>query len=193
MLEVARDLFARHGYDSTSIDAVLQRSGGSKATLRKYFGGKAGLLAAVLDRHAGARVAEAELAAGEAADPEAALQAFGRRILQFYLQPDSLNVYRSVIAEGYRHAVLARGLYHGGHQRIVAALAGHLRQWTEAGRVRSHEPEADAERFLALLRSGLHERGLLGLQKEFTTAELRTHLAGTVRIFLHGIVPVDQR
>jgi AcrR family transcriptional regulator len=191
MLEVARDLFSRHGYHDTSINAVLQRSGGSKATLRKYFGGKAGLLAAVLDRYASARVAEAETAAGDARDPEAALRAFGERVLNFYLQPDALNVYRSVIAEGYRHPVLAKGLYYGGHQRILGALAGHLRQWHEVGKVRSHEPEADAERFLNMLRSGPHERGLLGLQRSFAPDEIRAHLEGTLRIFLRGIAPVD--
>jgi AcrR family transcriptional regulator len=192
MVEVARRMFVENGFHHTSLDAILARSGGSKATLRKYFGNKAGLLAAVLASSAEARVVEAE-AAAKSPDPETALMAFGIVVLRFYLRPDALIIYRSVIAEGYRHAAVAKGLYFGGHARIVAALAGHLQTWSDQGLIHSVDTEGDAERFLNMLRSGPHERGLLGLQTGFTEKLIHSHVAAAVRIFLHGLGPASTR
>ena len=49
MLSAATELFLRDGYDQTSIDAILVRSGGSKATLYAYFPTKEDLFRAVID------------------------------------------------------------------------------------------------------------------------------------------------
>jgi AcrR family transcriptional regulator len=186
ILKVAQRMFVEHGFHHTSLDDILARSGGSKATLRKYFGNKAGVLAAVLAAHAEARMVDAR-GAVTTHDPEAALAAFGKVLMSFYVQPDALIIYRSVIAEGYRHPAVARGLYLGGHARIVAGLSSMLREWHEQGQVQSPDPDTDAEIFLNMLRSGAHERGLLGLQKEFSPGAIRKHVAAVVRIFWRGI------
>ena len=127
MLDVARRMFVEHGYHHTSLDAILARSGGSKATLLKYFGNKAGLLAAVLNDVAEHLVKDAVNAARSGA-PREALTEFGTAVLMFYVRPDSLVIYRSVIAEGYRHPALARGFYFGAHDKFVAALAARTRE-----------------------------------------------------------------
>lgn len=105
--EVAQRMFVARGYHHTSLDAILARSGGSKATLLKYFGNKAGLLTAGLNRVAEHLVADAVRTA-QSGEPRKALTAFGKAVLTFYVRPDALVIYRSVIAEGYRHPALAR-------------------------------------------------------------------------------------
>jgi AcrR family transcriptional regulator len=186
ILEVARRMFVEHGFHHTSLDAILARSGGSKATLLKYFGNKAGLLAAILANHVEGRVVAAQHAA-QASDPAVALTGFGEVMLSFYLRPDALIIYRSVIAEGYRHQALAKGLYFGGHARIVEALATLLQRWQDAGQLRSVNTRDDAERFINLLRSGPHERGLLGLEKDFSLETIQAHVAAAVKMFLNGL------
>ncbi|HEU4616695.1 MAG TPA: TetR/AcrR family transcriptional regulator [Gammaproteobacteria bacterium] len=49
ILEAATELFLRDGYGATSIDSILERSGGSKATLYSYFPAKDDLFRAVVD------------------------------------------------------------------------------------------------------------------------------------------------
>lgn len=183
--DVAERMFIEHGYQHTSLDAILARSGGSKATLLKYFGNKAGLLTAVLSQVAEHLVTDAVKAA-RSGEPHEALAAFGTAVLQFYLRPDSLAIYRSVIAEGYRHVKLARGFYFGAHDKFVSALAARLEDWHSAGLISSTDPRADANRFLNLLRSNLMEPGLLGLAKSFSSAEIEREVAASVRVFLHG-------
>ena len=51
LLEAARAIFLEKGYSGTSLDEVVKRTGGSKASVYKYFGNKEGLLLRVLDRY----------------------------------------------------------------------------------------------------------------------------------------------
>jgi AcrR family transcriptional regulator len=48
LIEVATRLFAAHGYDGTSIEAVLAESGVSRGSLYHHFAGKDALFQAVL-------------------------------------------------------------------------------------------------------------------------------------------------
>lgn len=50
LLEVGREVFAAHGYDSALIDDVAQRAGVSKPIVYEHFGAKEGLYAAIVDR-----------------------------------------------------------------------------------------------------------------------------------------------
>ena len=49
LVEVATGLFAEHGYEDTSIEAVLQETEVSRGALYHHFGGKEALFAAVLE------------------------------------------------------------------------------------------------------------------------------------------------
>jgi AcrR family transcriptional regulator len=69
IIDVAMRLFAAHGYDGTSIEAVLADSGVSRGSLYHHFAGKDALFLAVLET-VGARIAEqTEVALKAARDP----------------------------------------------------------------------------------------------------------------------------
>jgi AcrR family transcriptional regulator len=75
LIDVATRLFAAHGYDGTSIEAVLADSGASRGSLYHHFPGKEALFWAVLEGVAarvGGQLADAER---DAPDPVAALRA----------------------------------------------------------------------------------------------------------------------
>lgn len=75
LIDVATRLFAAHGYDGTSIEAVLAESGASRGSLYHHFPGKDALFWAVLEQ-VGARVAaQGAEAARDAGDPVAQLRA----------------------------------------------------------------------------------------------------------------------
>ena len=59
VLEAAAELFARHGVESVSMDAVAAAAGVGKGTLFRRFGDKAGLAVALLDEHLSSCVTEA--------------------------------------------------------------------------------------------------------------------------------------
>jgi AcrR family transcriptional regulator len=75
LVEVATRLFAAHGYDGTSIEAVLAGSGVSRGSLYHHFPGKDALFWAVLE-DVGARISgPVAEAMRDAPDPVAALRA----------------------------------------------------------------------------------------------------------------------
>ena len=77
LVEVATRLFAEHGYDGTSIEAVLAETGVSRGSLYHHFPGKEALFLAAMES-VGRRI-EAQIrgAAQDAGDPVAWLRACG--------------------------------------------------------------------------------------------------------------------
>jgi AcrR family transcriptional regulator len=62
LIEVARTVFARQGYEATSMEEIAERARVSKPIVYEHFGGKEGLYAVVVDReveHIVARIVEA--------------------------------------------------------------------------------------------------------------------------------------
>ncbi len=186
LLRAAERSFLRHGYEATSLDRILAQAGGSKATLRKYFGDKAGLFAAVVENASARRIAAFRIRGGDAS-PQAWLQAFGEGVLRFYLEPASLTIYRAVIAIGHRDPKPARAFYERGHRAFVALLASRLRGWKAGARPDPRQARADADRFLHLLRAGPYERALLGLGAAPRAAALRAHVRACVRLYMKGV------
>lgn len=188
ILSEASRQFLKKGYSGASLNDIIARSGGSKATIQKYFHDKAGLFAAVIAEPARQLVESSQLATTQGS-PAQVLQAFGERVLAFYLRPDALNAYRGVIAEGHREARIAKVFYAQGHTQIVAALAARLTEWHEQKLVRSKDATADAERFLHILRAGLYEQTLIGLRKSHSRTAVSAQVEGSVGIFLFGLSP----
>jgi AcrR family transcriptional regulator len=75
LIEVAMRLFAAHGYDGTSIEAVLAESGASRGSLYHHFGGKDALFRAVLEEVGAELGRQGAEAARDAPDPVAMLRA----------------------------------------------------------------------------------------------------------------------
>lgn len=50
LVEVARAVFAKHGYEATSVEEIADRAKVSKPVVYEHFGGKEGLYAVVVDR-----------------------------------------------------------------------------------------------------------------------------------------------
>jgi AcrR family transcriptional regulator len=71
LIDAATELFAQRGYEHTSIEAVLERTGHSRGSLYHHFAGKEALFEAVVET-VHARVGEATLAAtADLADADA--------------------------------------------------------------------------------------------------------------------------
>jgi len=87
LIAVARGLFGEHGYDGTSIAAILAATGLARGALYHHFATKEALFDAVLD-HEVARIAQvAALAARDADGPVARLRAGCMTWLEVALDP----------------------------------------------------------------------------------------------------------
>jgi TetR/AcrR family transcriptional repressor of mexJK operon len=182
ILHHAREQFVKHGFANASINEVSRLAGGSKATVAKYFTNKAGLFAAAMEEVNRQFIGSLTLPNAGAHSYEQSLISVGAAVLRFYLQPDALSIYRSVVAEGCRYPQMAEGFFRRCHMPLVRAVAAKL-----AGG-ETIDLEAAAERFVHLLRAGLYEQILLGVRPaDASEEEIEEAARGAVAIFLHGI------
>jgi AcrR family transcriptional regulator len=188
ILAAARDVFLERGYANSSIDAVVERSGGSKATVYQLFGNKEGLLAALV-----AEGAE-ELAHLLDALPldgtlEESLRAFGRGYLNLVLRPERLGLFRLVVGESGRVPELGDVFYRSGPQSCGKGLTRFFAGVMARGLIRSTDPERIAYQFIHGLRGDLYMQVLLNPTRAPTQTEIDRHIDFVVRTFLDGVRP----
>jgi AcrR family transcriptional regulator len=87
LIAAARELFGRHGYEGTSIEAILDTAGVARGALYHHFATKADLFDAVLDRETAVLADASARAARSAGDPLESLRAGCDAFLRQALDP----------------------------------------------------------------------------------------------------------
>ncbi|MBV8061957.1 MAG: TetR/AcrR family transcriptional regulator [Nevskia sp.] len=185
LLEAAEAVFLEQGYEGASIEEIVRRVGGSKASLYSYFGSKENLFWEVLNLLSDRFMTGLSVPAQADADLEGTLAAIGRRFLDIFLDPQRYRLFRTMIAESARFPELSRKFFERG-TRSRHALASYLRLQCEAGRIDCPDPEMAASQFLELVKGPPHFRVLLSLPPFDAGFDPEAHVAGTVRLFLYG-------
>jgi AcrR family transcriptional regulator len=124
ILDAAADLFLEVGYEQTSIDAILLRSGGSKSTLYAYFPTKQDLFRSVID----SVVDNSELGTSLdiSVNARAVLTEFAVARQRVVLSPRHRAVVGLVVAERDRFPDLAEIYWERGPQRSGRQLVTYL-------------------------------------------------------------------
>ena len=122
VVDAAGALFMAHGYGAVSMDAVARAAGVSKATLYAYFTSKDQLFAAIIGQACEQKIALGEILPADVSDIRAALLAFGRRLLGFFLEERALAIHRVVIAESTRFPELGRAFYDHGPAALLRGI-----------------------------------------------------------------------
>jgi TetR/AcrR family transcriptional repressor of mexJK operon len=148
MLASATELFLRDGYDQTSIDAILELSGGSKATLYAYFPTKEDLFRAVID---GVMVNNAHPDLDVGRDPRAVLTEFAVGRLHVIFSAHHRAVLRLIIAERERFPDLASLYYERGPQRSHGLLVEYLAALKAKDVLAIDDADEAAEFFVGML------------------------------------------
>jgi TetR/AcrR family transcriptional regulator, mexJK operon transcriptional repressor len=188
ILEAARAVFLERGYAGASIDAVVERSGGSKATVYALFGNKEGLFGALI-----ADCAEQVSAAIRMLAPDGpvreSLRSLGRRYLEVILLPERLAILRLVAGESGRLPELGDVFYRLGPQTGLSMLAGLFGGWISRGLIGRSDPEQLASHFLGALRGDLFFRSLFNPTRVPTRKEIADHVDAVVDVLLRGCGP----
>lgn len=189
LLQAAREVFLEKGFAGASVDDVVARVGGSKASLYSYFGSKEGLFNAIID--SACEQFLADLAVPQTVDEDIvpALTAFARRALRRLVDPTRVAVFRTLIAESVRFPQLSEKLYEAGSRQLIEQLARYFELAREAGRIRCPDPEMSAVQFLDLLRGHAQYRALLGLPAFAPGWSAERTIAAAVRTFMAAHAP----
>ena len=181
LIKAALESFLDAGYGATTIDGIVKRAGGSKATVYKHFKNKEALFAIVIDRLVQHHPTE-DL--NPDVPPEKALLAFAesRAAIVFARKHNALR--RLVVGEGGRFPNMARLYYEHGPGRSRAQLIEYVRDQNRRGTLSVDDPETAADVFQGILMHPLYQQTLYSMTGEFTERQLKLQARVAVDKFM---------
>jgi TetR/AcrR family transcriptional repressor of mexJK operon len=175
MLVAAGEVISERGFGAP-VEAIARRAGVSKQTLYNHYGGKAGLIRALIGRW----VDEVTAPLGDdQPEPEIALKALANVIMTAQLAPTTISLTRAVIQGASDMPEVAHAMYEAGSVATRRRIAEFLKTETAAGRLAVDDAEEAAEFFTAMV-AARQMRALLGLDpgnEPDKIAKLSAHIA----------------
>ncbi|MCA1408931.1 TetR/AcrR family transcriptional regulator [Ensifer sp. IC3342] len=188
ILQAAAEVFFEQGYAATSIDAIIERAGGSKRNIYNEFGNKEGLFSAIVAESADKLLSTLVIEEIEGHDLEETLTAFGQRLMGLYMSPTLIGIYRIAITEANRFPDLVKAFYEQGPGRATSRLAEVLEIARGRGEIRSDDCRRLAGHFVGMIRDNLLQV-ILALRPPPSDEEAREAVASAVEVFLNGVRP----
>ncbi|SIS84105.1 transcriptional regulator, TetR family [Roseivivax lentus] len=186
VIDGARDVFLRDGFDGASVDDIARAAGVSKATLYSYFPDKQLLFMEVARLQCQDQADEAVTHLDRSLDSETLLRMAGKSFLDIIFSPMAIENFRLCLAEAERFPALAEEFWRCGPLRFKNAMLGLFDLIIARGDIAI--PEEDRERaayqFGELCKSGLHMQRLFNIRGPVTDAEKLRNVEEAVRIFM---------
>ncbi len=184
VLDGARKVFMRDGFEGGSVDDIVREAGVSKATLYSYFPDKRLLFLEVAKVECRAQ-SDAAIAQIEATgDIRQALTQAAGRMVRFFMSDVGMQVYRIVVGESRRFPEIGQDFYNSGPAMVRQMLAQFLTKAVEDGRLEIDDIDLAADQFPELCKAGLHIQMVLGLRTSVTDEEIDRVIEGAVDMFL---------
>lgn len=184
VLEGARTVFLRDGFDGASVDDIAREAGVSKATLYSYFPDKRLLFMAVAQLECRRQSDEAEAVIDTSAPVAQVLTEAATRITGFVLSDFGQRVFRICVAESDRFPGLGQEFYQSGPLLIRERLSEHLRCSIARGELAIDDVTLAADQFIQLCKADLHERMIFGMADSCTTADRTRIIDSAVAMFM---------
>jgi AcrR family transcriptional regulator len=187
LLQAAAEVFFEQGYAATSIDAIIERAGGSKRNIYSEFGNKQGLFSAIVRENADRVLSTLVIEQTEGHDLRATLTAFGQHLMGVYMSPTLIGIYRIAVTEANRFPDLVKSFYEQGPGRATSRLAEVLAAANKRGEIRTNDCSRTAGHFVGMIRDNLHLQVVLGLRAAPSNREVQAAVDSAVEVFLNGV------
>lgn len=184
VLEGARQIFMRDGFDGASVDDIAREAGVSKATLYSYFPDKRLLFTEICNSECRRQTEEAEAAIEYDVPIEALLTFAATRIAGFLMSDFGRNMFRLIVAEGNRFPDIAQEFYRNGPGLIHDRLVHHMKHLAELGKLRIEDFDLAADQFAQLCKAHIHEKLIFGLADTIRPEDVQKSIKGAVEMFL---------
>ena len=186
-MAAAVELFARNGFEGTSVDDIAAEAGVSKQTVYSHFGSKENLFGLAVS----AKCKTSGMAA-EAIDPEAPpevmLPELARRFLSLATSPEAIRVHNVCTGSAETHPELGRLFFRHGPLETVDVVSDYLESQVRAGRLRIEDPRAAAWQLLGMLKAESHMRLQFNMEP-LPAKEIERYLCDCVAMFLRAYAP----
>lgn len=184
VLDGAREIFMRDGFEGASVDDIARAAGVSKATLYSYFPDKRLLFSEIARQECNRQAEEALEVIGENAPIEEVLHEAASRIVQFFLSDFGQQVFRICVSESHRFPELGQRFYESGPALVRNRMTKVLTPFVERGILKIDDMDLAANQFGELCKSDLFVRSLCGVNCEATDENIERVVNGAVEMFL---------
>ena len=186
-MAAAVELFARNGYEGTSVDDIASAAGVSKQTVYSHFGSKENLFGLAVSAKCKTSGIDPE-AIDFDAPPEAMLPELARRFVQLVTSPEAIRVHNVCTGSAETHPELGRLFFRHGPLETVDVVAGYLEAQARAGRLRIQNPRNAAWQLLGMLKAESHMRLQFNLEP-VPAEEVQDYVDNCVAMFLRAYAP----
>ncbi|RIA01229.1 TetR/AcrR family transcriptional regulator [Cereibacter sphaeroides] len=189
VLEGARTIFLRDGFEGASVDDIARAAGVSKATLYSYFPDKRLLFLEVAKAECLRQAEEAVALITADLAPRAVLTLAATRIVAFVLSDFGIRTYRICVAEADRFPELGHEFYESGPALVRQRIVDYLAQAVGRGELAIDDLELAADQFAELCKADLFNRIVFGVGSTVSEAERQKVAQGAVEMFLARYAP----
>jgi AcrR family transcriptional regulator len=184
VLEGARAIFMRDGFEGASVDEIAREAGVSKATLYSYFPDKRLLFLEVARGECCRQAEESSAMIACTAAPREVLTTAATRMVDFFLSDFGLRVFRICVAESDRFPEIGREFYANGPALARARMVAYFHEAEARGQLCIGDKELAADQFAELCKSDLLPRLVFGIGGRITPADRKRVIDGAVDMFL---------
>ncbi|VXC75942.1 TetR family transcriptional regulator [Pseudomonas sp. 8Z] len=189
ILEAAKCLFMRHGYDGSSMDAIAAEAGVSKLTVYSHFTDKVTLFSAAIEAKCEEQLPELLFALADDVPLEKQLLDIGHGFLALVNSSESVQIHRLMINLASQESKLAQLFYEAGPKRIQEEMELLLGKAAQHGLLAIDDAARAADHFFCLLKGGAHFRLLIGCGAPLQDAAATDHVHDVVHLFLRAYKP----
>ncbi len=185
ILDAAQRLFYHQGFDETSLEMIINESGGSRRSIYDEFGNKQGLLMAVIQRQV---KLQTEIFTSINRDLEAK-QALNQVCFEFVkgmLSPALMSLFRLVVQQVVKFPELGEKVYQKGPMAGILPLVEYLQYLAEQNKIKADNFQFSAQMLIEMAKGPLHTRSLLLPDTFATDEEIKQQVAKAVDIFLNA-------
>ena len=184
VLEGARTVFLRDGFERASVDDIAREAGVSKATLYAYFPDKRLLFMEIASAECRRQTAEAEALIDVNAPVAEVLRLAAGKIIAFFTSDLGQRIYRIAVSEAENFPSLAHEFYHSGPLLIRARLTHYLRCAIARAELNIDDVDLAADQFAQLCKADLHDRLIFGASPCCMPKDAQRIIDGAVAMFM---------
>ena len=172
VLDGARTIFMRDGFEGASVDDIVREAGVSKATLYSYFPDKRLLFLEVAKIECQAQSEAAVSSIETSGDIREGLTVAARRMVRFFTSDVGMQVYRIVVGESQRFPEIGREFYAAGPAVVREILKKFLQKGIDEGRLQIDDLDLATDQFPELCKAGIHLQLAIGLRESVSEDEI---------------------
>jgi len=186
ILEAAKRLFLRNGYDGSSMDAIAAEAGVSKLTVYSHFTDKETLFSAAVKAKCEEQLPELFFELAEGATIEAVLLNIGRGFHALINSLESIELHRVMVTHATQNPKLSQLFFDAGPQRVLSEMERLLSQADKTGKLHIPNPQRAADHFFSLIKGSANFRLLIGCCGPQTGEAAEQHVQEVVGLFMRA-------